>query len=174
MNTKVRLWSSSINTLSNIAKSQPHGVLSKWTYLSRVVPNTSHLLVPLDDALRINLIPAITGRPPPNNAECDLYALPARFGRLGIRTPSKLADKEVHHSLKTHHPSLTVCWTKTMNIGYNTIRDQLLKRTKVSKDNRKRLEEEAASLHQQLLTGSRRQWSCPRRKEPPLGSLFSH
>ncbi len=54
VNTKVQLWSSSINTLSNIAKSQPHaaysaitrGLLSKWTYL-RVVPNMSHLLIPL-------------------------------------------------------------------------------------------------------------------------------
>ena len=62
-------WSSSINILSDIAKSQPHaafsalthGLLSKWTYLSRVVPDISHLLVPLDDVLRKNLIPAITG-----------------------------------------------------------------------------------------------------------------
>ncbi len=158
VNTKVRLWSSSINTLSNIAKSQPHaaysaithGVLSKWTYLSRVVPNISHLLVPLDDALRINLIPAITGRPPPNNAECDLYALPARLGGLGIRTPSKLADKEVHHSLKITSSLTDRILDQDNEYGYNTVRDQLLKRAEVSKDNRKRLEEEAASLHQQL------------------------
>ncbi len=50
VNTKVQLWSSSINTLSNIAKSQPHaaysaithGLLSKWT-LRTSVPNMSHL-----------------------------------------------------------------------------------------------------------------------------------
>ena len=41
------------NILSDIAKSQPHaafsalthGLLNKWTYLSRVVPDISHLLV---------------------------------------------------------------------------------------------------------------------------------
>ncbi len=80
VNTKVQLWSSSINTLSNIAKSQPHaaythGLLSKWTYLSRVVPNMSHLLVPLDETLRTKLIPAITGLQTVLNATYTLYRL---------------------------------------------------------------------------------------------------
>ena len=68
-------WSSGINILSDIAKSQPqaafsaltHGLLNKWTYLNCVVPDISHLRVPLDDVLRTNLIPAITGRSQPNN-----------------------------------------------------------------------------------------------------------
>ena len=55
--------------LSDIAKLQPHAafsalthsLLSKWTYHSHVIPDISHLLVPLDDGLRTNLIPAITG-----------------------------------------------------------------------------------------------------------------
>ena len=42
-------WSSCVNTFSDIAKSQPqaafsaltHGLLSKWTYLCRVLPNIS-------------------------------------------------------------------------------------------------------------------------------------
>ena len=75
VNSKVRAWSCSINILSDVAKSQPRaaflaltcGLLCKWTYISRVVPNISHLLVPLDELLRTNLIPAITGRPPPND-----------------------------------------------------------------------------------------------------------
>ena len=48
VSSKVRAWSSSINVLSDIAKSQAqaafsaltHGLLNKWTYLSRVVPPT--------------------------------------------------------------------------------------------------------------------------------------
>ena len=92
VSSKVRAWSSSINILRNIAKSQPqaafsaltHGLLNKWTYLSRVVPDISHLLVPLDDVLRTNLIPAITGWSPPNDLECDLFAIPARQGGLGL------------------------------------------------------------------------------------------
>ena len=54
VNSKVKAWSSSINMLSEIAKSQPHaafsalthGLLRKWTYLSHVVPKFNHLYFP--------------------------------------------------------------------------------------------------------------------------------
>ena len=45
-----------------------HGLSSKWSYLSRVTPNNSHLLNPLDVALRAKLLPALTGRSTPNKA----------------------------------------------------------------------------------------------------------
>ena len=105
VNSKVRAWSSSINILSDMAKLLPqaafsaltHGLLSKWTYISHIVPNISHLLVPLDELLRTNLIPAITGWPPPNDLECDLFSLPVWHGGLGIPISSKIADRELHH-----------------------------------------------------------------------------
>ena len=56
--------------------------------------STSDLLKPLDDALRTKLISALTGRPPPNDLEHTLFALPARMGGLGITIPSKQADQE--------------------------------------------------------------------------------
>ena len=98
---------SKITLLSEIAKSQPHaafaalthGLLSKWTYYSRVVPNISHLLKPLDNVIQNELIPALTGRPPSNELESKLFALPARLGGLGIRLPSQNADRE--HSAST-------------------------------------------------------------------------
>ena len=96
VSSKVRAWSSSINVLSDVAKSQPqaafsalmtHGLLNKWTYLRHVVPD-SHLLVPLDEVLKCvlsliyslwhltnSMVPAITGRSPPNDLESDIFAL---------------------------------------------------------------------------------------------------
>ena len=99
--SKVNSWLSNVSNLTTIAKTQPHaaysalthGLSSKWTYLCRTVPN-SDLLKPLDDALRTKLIPALTGKPPPNDLECTLFALPARMGGLGITIPSKQADQE--------------------------------------------------------------------------------
>ncbi len=41
------------------------------------------MLSPIDDAIRSDLIPALTGRPPPNDIQCKLFALPARLGGLG-------------------------------------------------------------------------------------------
>ena len=113
----------------------------------------SHLLVPLDNTLRTKLIPAITGRPPPNSVECDLYALPARLGGLAISIPSKLADKELHHSLTVTSSLTDHILAQDNEYGYNIVRDQQLKKREVSKDNRNRQEEEAASIHQQLPDG---------------------
>ena len=76
-----------------------HGLQSKWTYLCRVIPNIGHLLSPLDEKLRSDLLSALTGRPPPSNLDCALFALPARLGGLGIRIPSKTADSELQSSL---------------------------------------------------------------------------
>ena len=79
-------------------KSQPHaaylalvhGLSNKWPYLSRVTPNISHLLSPLDTALRTQLLPAVTGRSIPNDLGCALLALPVWHGGLGIRIPPRM------------------------------------------------------------------------------------
>ena len=109
--SKVREWSSLVSTLSEIAKSQPHaafsslthGLQSKWTYLSLVIPNIGDELSSLDDVLRSKLHPALTGRPPPNDLEFALFALPTRLGDLGIRIPSKAANSELQVYISAHH-----------------------------------------------------------------------
>lgn len=97
---RVSEWVAEVETLSLIAKSQPHAVYSaftkcsvnKWTYLSRTTPNISHLLQSLEDAIHQKLIPSITGRNTPNANERDLMALPIRYGGLAIGNPSQSAD----------------------------------------------------------------------------------
>ena len=92
---KVQTWVKELERLSSIAESQPHaayaslthGLSSKWSYLSRTVPNISHLLQPLEDTLKSKLIPQLTGKEPPNDLERDLLALPARLGGMGICNP---------------------------------------------------------------------------------------
>ena len=83
--------------LSETAKSQPHAafaalthaLLSKWTY------NIGDEVSPLDEMLRSELLPALTGRPPPSDLDFALFALPARLGRQGINIPSKAASGEL-------------------------------------------------------------------------------
>ena len=110
---KVSSWHSILLKLATIAMTQPHaaysalthGVLSKWIYLSCTVPNIGHLLKPLDDALQTNVIPGLTEKPPPNDLERALFALPARMGGLGITIPSKQADQEHRSSfIKSNRP----------------------------------------------------------------------
>ena len=75
-----------------------HGLMSKWTYLSRTTPDIGPLLKPIDNALSSDL-PALTGRPPPNDLQCTLFALPARLGGLGIDIPSRTAAYKIASSL---------------------------------------------------------------------------
>ena len=128
MSSKVEVSSSSISILSEIVKLQPHaafsalthGLLSKWTHLCRVQPNISHLLVPLDNVLRTDLLPILTGRPPPNDLECALFDSPARLGGLGIHKPSKHADREFLSSQSITKSLVDNILNQDEEYGYDT------------------------------------------------------
>ena len=94
--TKVKEWTSEVEHLAEIARRDPHvayaaithGLKSKWQYIMRTVPNTSHLFAPLEDALRYKLIPVITGRSNLTDDERNLLSLPCRLhGRYGPDQP---------------------------------------------------------------------------------------
>ena len=109
---KVALWAEELRRLSSIAETQPHvayaalthGLISKWMYLTRTVSNIGHLLQPLEDVLRTQLIPALTGRAPPSDSERELFALPARLGGLGLINPTSLSTTEYPASRKVTEP----------------------------------------------------------------------
>ena len=89
---KVEQWTKELKSLSKIATSQPHaafaaythGMASKWSYISRTIPDITEHLQILEDTIRSEFIPSITGRSPPNDIVRNLMALPARLGGLGI------------------------------------------------------------------------------------------
>ena len=153
--SKVRVWSSLVSTLNEIAKSQPnaafsaltHGLQSKWTYLSRVIPNIGDELSPLDDVLRSKLHPALTGRSPPNDLEYALFALPARLRGLGIRIPSKAANSELQASLLITSSLTDHILCQDTEYGYEIIADQLQRKTTVSKKNREVNAREADAIY---------------------------
>ena len=83
---KVKGWSFDVIHLVKVAQSQPHSTYSAFTkglssqlvYVSRTIPDISTLMQPLEDVICCVLIPALTGRAPPNDFEHDLFALPPR------------------------------------------------------------------------------------------------
>ena len=99
---KVQQWAGELEQLATIARSQPHavhaafthGITSKWTYLTRTMPGIGPNLLPLELIIRSKLIPALTGRPPPNELERDLLALPARLGGIALANPIQATDTE--------------------------------------------------------------------------------
>ena len=93
---KVTTWKDKLERLSSIAKTEPHaafsalthGLMSHWTFLLRSIEGIANLLQPIEDALRQQLIPAITGREALNDDERDLLALPAHLGGIGASNPT--------------------------------------------------------------------------------------
>jgi len=84
---KVNLWIEELTLLVAIARSQPHsaysafthGLISKWLFIARTIPDVSSYYEPLEVCVCI-FIPAVTGRSPPGDLERNLLALPWWFG----------------------------------------------------------------------------------------------
>ena len=118
-----------------------------------------------------NLIPTITGQNPLNDLEHDLFTLPTRIGELGIEIPSKNADRELQSSQKSLYPSKITFLFRT-EYSYSIIYEQLKNKANVSKGNKRRNQEEADKVYQQLPDGFERVWIWQRWKELLLGLPF--
>ena len=106
--SKVQQWSKELESLATIAHSQPHafthGMTNKWSYLTRTTPDIGYLLQPLEVIIRTKLSVALTGRPPPNDTERDLLALPTRLGGIALVNPTQATDSEFLASSRISEP----------------------------------------------------------------------
>ena len=117
---KVKKWSEEIRQLATIAKTQPHaaycaythGLSSRWSYLSRTIPDIAELLQPLEDTIHQHLIPALTGRPPCSRIERDLMALPVRLGGIGIINPVSSSQRSFEASVRLTTPLVAAIATQ--------------------------------------------------------------
>ena len=99
---KVSGWVKEIEELSTIAKFQPqaahtvliHGLMQRWTFLMRTIPDAEELFQPLEAAIQHQFLPVLTGRLAFSDAERKLIALPAQLGGLGIPIPTRSAKRQ--------------------------------------------------------------------------------
>ena len=54
----------------------------------------SHLFQPLEDAIRLKLIPSLTGHSACSAQEREILSLPCRLGGLGVVNPVDIADSQ--------------------------------------------------------------------------------
>jgi len=109
---KVVAWSEEIIQLAKFAQVQPHaaysafthGLSSHWLYACRTMPNISQLLQPLEDKIRLVLIPALTGCSSPSDIVRELFSLPPRYGGLGLFNPTSISVKEYSASCDITKP----------------------------------------------------------------------
>ena len=94
--------------LSQIAQSEPQAAYSafvarfkgKLTYYLRTIPDIKEPLGLLEETIRHQFIPAITGGKQCSNDERVLLSLPARYGGLGIPIFYSIAAFEYENSRK--------------------------------------------------------------------------
>ena len=153
---KVQKWLNEVKCLSTIAKTQPqaayaaltHGVMARWTYLMRLVPDIDELFQPLEDVIRYELLPEITGRHALSEDERKLIALPVRDGGLGIPIPTSNTTKEFEASSTITAPLVNLICNQQHDDEVGMTQKQL--RSEVSRKRRLEQQDEALRLKQSL------------------------
>ena len=101
VNAKVDKWIKDLHELTEIAKEEPQVALSgynvalsqRWKFLQRTVSGISHLFEPLEKCIREKFIPALCGREV-SDTHRKIFALPYRYGGMGILNPVEMAQQE--------------------------------------------------------------------------------
>ena len=109
-------------------------------------PACEHLLQPLEDIIHSNLIPAWTGRVPPNDLERELFALPARLGGLGIVNPASSSSREFDASVSISAPLNHLIKCQVTEYSGDTLAAQMRAKQEVRKQRQDILKSSAATL----------------------------
>ena len=104
---KIHEWQEEVSRLSTYAAVEPqaayavltNGLRGRWTYLLRTINCGGDALKQLDDVIRSNLLPVLTGHPFFREEEFALLSLPAREGGMGIPHLSYMATTHYTSSL---------------------------------------------------------------------------
>ena len=132
---KAANWKAEIGRLSSFARSEPHaayaalthGLMSHWSFLLRSNEGIAHLLQPVEDAIRRQLLPAITGRDAISDHERDLLALPARLGGIGVKNPTTQTD-EYNLSQRLSAPLTALIVQQSEDLGAAREQQQAVKK----------------------------------------------
>ena len=158
MEEKVSQWVNEVNHLSTIAVTHPqaayaaftHGFINKWSYFMRTIPNIANVFQPLEDAIRLRLIPAITGKSSISDLERDLFSLPTRLGGLNIPNPVTVSSREYSFSSRITGPLVRAICQQDGRLDYHTVVAQSEIKSQVRREKRAAQLEHAERLHSQL------------------------
>ena len=93
-----------------------HGLVNQWTFLLQGIKGIDHIMQPVEDIIRLHLLPVITGHEALTDHERDLLALPARFGGIGVRNPIMQAN-EYNYSQQLSAPLTALIVEQTEDLG---------------------------------------------------------
>ena len=108
--------------------------------------NVRHHLQPLDNILWSVFNQILTGRPPPNDSDMRLFALPARLGGLGLTLPSLHADGDFKNSLRVTLPLRNLIHNQHQVYSFASLDGQVFARAYIHRERRLQATTEANSL----------------------------
>ena len=116
------------------------------------------MLKPLEDDIRLKLIPAITEKLGVSDLTRNLFALPAHLGGQNIPNPSTMSSKEYEASVKVTGALVDVICQQSGYLDYSTVAQQINSKSEVRKEKREAQSAEVRRLclllsqeHQKLL-----------------------
>ena len=155
VNGKVREWSDELSKLSEISLTQPHsaysalthGLLGRWTFLSRTLPGIGDLFSPLEQTIRVYLLPTLTGKCAFSDVERQLISLPSRLGGLGIINPCDASAFQFAASQRVTGPLVSLILEQDSQFTVDVLNEQLALKREIHLENHCRTKNLAASLH---------------------------
>ena len=174
---KVSGWLCEVERLSSIAAIQPHpayaafthGLISKWTYLARTIPDIEDLLQPLENTIRQQFLPSLTGQTAFNDLNRDLLALSTRLGGLGIVNPSCQATAHNRASTQITAPLVALILQQSHTLTPETKNKQLCARKEARTLRRQYESATASELKEKLPRNLQRALEHIQRRVPRAG-----
>ena len=155
---KVQDWVAEVKTLASIALSQPHaafaalthGLCGRWNYLQRTIPYTLELFQPLEDAIRLQLLPALTGKAGLTDSERVLLELPAGLRGLGVVNPVRSASANYLNSNQITDPLVKAIEKQEKSFSHTIGAEQTATKRRIKSENRKSQEERAKRVRAEM------------------------
>ena len=98
----------------------------------------------------MKLIPGLIDRPPPNDEERNLLALPARHGGIALSNPTADADTAFSASITIAGPLKDAILLQSKDYSYDVLSSQLSAKSTIQKLRRQQSKQQADALKQNL------------------------
>ena len=136
----------------------------------RTVPKVGNLFEPLEDAIRLHLLPAITGHLGFTDQERKCFALPGKHGGRGIAIPSQMAHSQFEASSIITKPSVSILQAESTDCDEFEVRNaQVQLKKKLSRRRRASQLDQATSIKETLPTPLQRSMELVSQKGPQYG-----
>ena len=134
--------------------------MHKFSFLCRTIPNIEGHLHPLQNCIRSNFIPSLTGRSPPNDQERDPLGLPPRLGGLGITNPTMLSSSEFEASKSISAPLSNFIEEQRLEYPYECIEAQITAKKAVHQQCRTNAKVSASVIRGNVPAHRNNEWGC--------------